>query len=198
MNRAENYRGFLLYLLREVIPKSNFESSGPHNPDFFELGKLDGKGLYFLFWSTHNNADDIDVQTEIYPLYVGVTGRTFQQRFEEHESKKDGVVYKIKKREWPNADEPIQSDLRMVVAYVVEMPLPVAKCFESMFLSLFDFAMNVQENGEERQGIQITETQTVQDGYSKFKEKYDEIKPYFTHANVAITDNNFNETYIQH
>ena len=179
MSHAEDYRGFLLYLLREIWKEM---TKGPYDIDV-AAETLEGNGLYFLFWSAYKNADDIGKQDQIYPLYVGITGRTFKKRFKEHI--KDGVVDKIRSGQWPKEKGIV--DLPLIVAYVVDMPLPVAKFFESVFLYSFDFAMNVEENGEERAGIQIQKTQTVDIGYSHFKDGYDYIKSYFTSIDEMVS-----------
>ena len=166
--RAEDYRGFLLYLLREVWGKQ------PH--DVYQAAEtLTSHGLYFFFWSAYKDANNVNKQDQIYPLYVGITGRTFKQRFKEHI--RDGVVNKITSGQWPKQKG--ITNLRLIV-YAVDMPLPVAKFFESVFLYAFDFAMNSDENEGERQGIQITESLSVSDGYDTFKEGYEYIMTSFT------------------
>ena len=59
----------------------------------------EGAGLYFLFWSAYDNPDNIEKQDQIYPLYVGITGRSFGIRFKEHITR--GVVSQITSGKWP-------------------------------------------------------------------------------------------------
>jgi hypothetical protein len=148
---------------------------------------LQHRGLYFIFWSAYEDADDIEKQDQIYPLYVGITGRTFKQRFEEHIKKKTGVIYKINKHQWPKKGG--MANLQ-VIAYVVNMPLPVAKFFESVFLGSFNFPMNVEENGGMRDEIQITKSETVQDGFSLMQEHYGIIKSELDDSGKYISINN--------
>ena len=184
---AEDYRGFLLWLLREVW-KGN--TSGPYDIDT-AAEKLEGNGLYFLFWSDYPNADDDKHQDQIYPLYVGITGRSFKQRFKEHI--KDGVVHKIRNGLWPKAQGVV--NLPLIVAYVVDMPLPVAKFFESVFLYSFDFAMNVEENGKKRDTLQFQHKWKVEDGISRFQNGYQYIKTWFNDIDKMVPSVNMEKTY---
>ena len=134
---------------------------------------LQSSGLYFIFWSAYEDADDTKKQDRIYPLYVGITGRTFKERFEKHIDRDSGVIYKITNHQWPKKGEIASSQ---VIAYLVNMPLPVAKFFESVFLSAFNFPMNVVENGGMRGGIQITKSETVEVGFSLMQEHYEIAK----------------------
>ena len=168
---AEDYRGFLLFLLREVWKSGGF-ARGPYDvssplPD---VQALNGNGLYFIFWSAYANADDIKKQDQIYPLYIGITGRTFKQRLLEHID--HGVVDKITSGDWPTEKGIV--NLKPIV-YVVNIPLPVAKFLESVFLSAFDFPMNVEENNKMRGGMQIKKSESVENGYSYFLQHYEII-----------------------
>jgi hypothetical protein len=70
------------------------------------------------------------------------------------------------------------------------MPLPVAKFFESVFLSAFNFPMNVEENGGMRGGIQITTSETVEDGFNRMQEHYQSIKLELDDSGKYISINN--------
>ncbi len=184
---AEDYRGFLLWLLREVW-KDN--TKGPYDIDT-AAEKLEGEGLYFLFWSAYPGADDYQYQDKIYPLYVGITGRSFKQRFKEHI--KDGVVHKIRNGLWPK--EKGITNLPLIVAYVVNMPLPVAKFFESVFLYSFDFAMNVEENRKERDTFQFQHNWKVEDGISRFQNGYQYIKTWLNELDKMVPEEIMKENY---
>ena len=135
-------------------------------------------GLYFFFLSTHNDdsdVNDINKQGNIYPFYVGKTDETFQRRFTRHSNDPAGILYKIRKNGLKTNTGHLNSP--RIVAYVIDMPLPVAKFFESLFLSLFDFAMNKEENGGEHElQLQSTNPKTVQDGREYFAVGYNKIK----------------------
>ena len=135
-------------------------------------------GLYFFFLSTHGddkNVDDIEKQGNIYPFYVGITDESFHRRFSRHSNDKGGVMYKIRESGW-QIDKQIPNSPR-IVAYVIDMPYyPVAKLFETLFLSLFDFAWDSSENGRTRIHLETKNSKTVQDGWEHFKIGYNKIK----------------------
>jgi hypothetical protein len=151
---------------------------------------LSHSGLYFFFLSTHNDdrdVNDIKKQGNIYPFYVGITDESFQRRFTRHSNERGGILYKIRKNGWGTDTRHPNSP--RIVAYVIDMPLPVAKFFESLFLSLFDFALNTEENGEVRKQLQSTNPKTVQDGREYFAGGYNKIKTNLVNTiSLAVTE----------
>jgi hypothetical protein len=135
-------------------------------------------GLYFLFVS-FNRRQDVNndkKQDQIYPYYVGITGQYFTQRFNEHRTNPGGVLKELKSK-------------LVIVAYFVIMPLPVAKLYESLFLSLFDFPRNVEENGGSRVEVDIETPESVSKGITHFKKGYNRIKKYFKDVETMILNN---------
>ena len=173
-----------MYTLREVW------GAEPYNvDDVANTNSLVSKanGLYFFFWSVDGNANDIKKQSGIYPLYVGITGRTFRERFNEHIKNDNGVVNKITSKEWPTEG---MTNLPLIVAYVVQIPLPVAKFYESVFLNSFNFAMNRAENEGRRSGIEVTIQRSVDDGYKHFIKGYDITMSYFKDLDDKVQNMN--------
>ena len=175
-----------MYLLREVwrpdFCLGPYHLQPPNQDAYKELEKMNG--LYFIFSSTNIDPNDIDHQDKIYPLYVGITGRNFAKRFTEHIKKKDGLVQKMNEE----MDKPVPT-VQELIAYVVDIPLPVAKFFESVFLSAFDFLMNVQENNQIRKKIQVTKSELVENGYKYFLVHHSNIKASLTDAEYLISEN---------
>ncbi|CAB4039496.1 Hypothetical predicted protein [Paramuricea clavata] len=186
---AEDCRGFLLYTLREVWGVKPYNVLDVANTNSLVSN---AKGLYFFFWSVYKDvghADDIKKQSEIYPLYVGITGRTFRERFKEHINYDNGVVNKIStSKEWPTEG---MKNLPLIVAYVLDIQLPVAKFYESVFLNSFNFAMNRAENEGRRPGIEVTTPQSVDKGYEHFIKGYEITMSYFNglHDKVSKMNN---------
>ena len=183
---AEKHRGFLLYLLREIWGNAGFcygplrflvnyigKATDWKSNKFTVLNILNKKGLYFLFLPDRKNLnpDNPQNQNKMFPFYVGITGKSFLIRFSGKHDSLQGF------------------DAGTVIfAYFVEMPLHVAKFYESLFLSLFDFAMNKLENN--KKGPIDMETKyrhSVADGISIFKDGYDRTKRYFNDMEKIIS-----------
>ena len=167
---AEDYRGFLLHLLDKDWRSAGFVE-GPFTVSSQILNKEDskemfkGNGLYFIFGYKY-----IDYN---YPLYIGITGRTFRQRLKEHTWLKNPIKWIKTRNQW-NRESRVKIKL---IAYLVNMPLPVAKFFESVFLSAFDFPENDQENNGVRTTINALASKSVEDGRTHFLEKLSPILP---------------------
>ena len=93
---------------------------------------------FFICCSTAKN--------EIYPVYVGVTSRSFKDRLAKHKGK-DGVLSGIHCQRW---ELDFCDDFLL---YVKVADPPAAKFLESTFLAAFDFARNKQENGKKREEL---------------------------------------------
>ena len=134
---------------------------------------LKQKGLYFLFLPNKHdlNPDNAQNQKKMFPFYVGITGKSFQIRFSGQHDSLEGF-----------------SDRTVIFAYFVEMPLHVAKFYESLLLSLFDFAKNKAENNAKRHIDMSTNWRhSVADGISIFKKGYDWTKRYFMDMEKIIS-----------
>ena len=164
-------------------------AGGPYDviKDFDKPNLQNSNGLYFLFWSDSKYPNGITQQYKIFPLYVGITGRTFTKRFQEHIKNENGVINDIIEGYWPWEK---QQKPEKVVAYVVNLPIPVAKFFESVFLSSFDFPMNKEENNGMRGGFQKTKSKSVEDGYNHFMEKYEKVKKSLIEADNKLSPKN--------
>ena len=166
-------------MLREI-----WETDGP-----IEIGNavpaghpaFDKKGVYFIFWTSLANYDDSDNQDQIYPVYVGITGRTFAQRFTEHINRDTGVIHRIKNTLWPTTGN--IHGLTKVIVYLIDVPLPVAKFLESTFLAAFDFAMNTEENQGLRTGLEQDDAEEARAGYKRFVDVQEELLKYITDFN---------------
>jgi hypothetical protein len=132
------------------------------------------KGLYFLFLPVQGyglNINNIYRQSYVIPFYVGITGDSFRRRFNGYH----------------NALQKFSKGTR-IFGYFVEMPLHVAKFYESLFLSLFDFARNKSENNKRRNiDTSTTYSKSVENGISIFKKGYDSTKRYFMDIEQIIS-----------
>lgn len=92
----------------------------------------------------------------LYPIYVGYTSRTFDERFKEHASKEKGVFEKFFTNGQPETYfKGVKNECDL---YVMELPMypRAAKLLESVFLEAFDFALNTEENGKERKSVELS------------------------------------------
>lgn len=105
------------------------------------------QGLYIFYIETHPHQ---------YPIYVGITRRTFRQRFVEHLSYNTGVIHKFLTRSFPQSIQPPPSPGSQLLLKVKCIPLanPIqAKLMDSVILATFDFCLNTEENGNPRANI---------------------------------------------
>ena len=124
---AETAREFLRLWLKKV-PGGDQLYEITENPPTFNA-----KGIYVIWYRQQHTAP---VQDELYPMYVGITGRKFSTRFKEH------IKSRTIDQNWTNK--------KNVFASVMPMDLPLAKFLESTLLAAFNFALNKQENDGER------------------------------------------------
>ena len=76
-----------------------------------------------------------------YPIYIGIAGRNFRQRFREHYT--NGVM-----NSYINGDFPKNYATRLplkVMCVPIQYPMQ-SKLMESVFLQCYDFCLNIQEN----------------------------------------------------
>ena len=139
---AEFARDFLRSWLASVsTDKQLYQITNPPNNAAF-----DAKGMYVI-WYEDYEAGQHD------PVYVGITGRKFSTRFQEHIN--SGKI----KDNWIKNEN--------VFASVMPMDLPTAKFLESTLLAAFDFALNKEENDEVRYNLGIGEV-SVKDAQAHF------------------------------
>ena len=141
---AETAREFLRLWL-EKVPGGDQLYEITENPPTFNA-----KGIYVIWYRHQHNAP---VQDELYPMYVGITGRKFSTRFKEHIN--SGTI----DQNWTKK--------KNVFASVMPMDLPLAKILESTLLVAFNFALNKQENDEVREDL-VMRTVSVEKGQARF------------------------------
>ena len=126
---AEAARDFLRLWLESVSGgKQPYQITDPPNSMAFNA-----KGMYVIWYE--------DFFKLLYPMYVGITSRTFSKRFTEHINSGKINYNKITQKK--------------VFASVMSMDLPLAKFLESTLLVAFNFALNKQENDGERHYLAI-------------------------------------------
>ena len=176
---AEDFRDFLLRLLQNVWGlNKHMQVGGPYLFSQFSDNNFNGKGMYFIFGYTDNKYNPFN-QHHVYPLYIGITGVKFKKRFSKHTKKwlKETMIFN-----WLNGGNTGTVKLKPI-AYLVNMPLPVAKFFESVFLSAFDFPVNKEENNGARKTINTQESKPFEDGRTHFLLN---LKPIFSDLVNAV------------
>ena len=102
------------------------------------------KGLYVFF---------VHVGLSYYPVYVGYTGNNFYDRFRQH-----GVIDKARNLEINNGENFLQINNGENFLYVSVFPCDAgAKTLETLFLKAFDFALNKEENADERETLELSQ-----------------------------------------
>ena len=103
-------------------------------------------GLYVLYFADN------------YPVYIGVTERSFYERLREHYYR--GAIKKVFDGQLDISDIPNKILKIMLVNINIGMQ---AKLMESVFLDSFDFCLNEKENGEVRLRVDLTEQYKAED-----------------------------------
>ena len=118
-----------------------------------DILKING-GIYFIC------CENTDKGT--YPVYVGMTGQTFNERLKQHRREK-GVLAEIYSEGWE------KNFCQIFTLYVMAADIPTAKFLESTFLDAFDFARNKEENSKTKARPLVTDGFDV-DGKTHFLE----------------------------
>ena len=107
----------------------------------------DHSGLYIFF---------IESNSKQYPIYIGITSRSFRKRFTEHRSDSEGVINQFVNGRFPqNVPHHRRIGLFLKVKCIaLDYPM-IAKLLESVFLAAFDFCLNKEENGNVRRNIDL-------------------------------------------
>ena len=153
-NYSEKNGKFIVNVL-QLLTKQNL-SLKQVNPQGVN-GSRDGKGVYVFFAN--------DARDSFIPIYIGITSRNFQERFAEH--RRNGVIQKYSDREGKNPDLYLVNDFGKqlppnwslaVAEFKVDTPM-VAKMYESIFLTAFNFPLNTEENEGARPDIRLCDRQ---------------------------------------
>ena len=134
-NYAERNAPFIFWCVEKIWGNvQNYKTTNEA-----EVNKTPNKesGLYIFY------LDDGKIQ---YPIYVGITGRNFRQRFNEHYT--NGVIHEYVNGNFPTNVPPIRLPLKVMCIPISHQMQ--AKLMESVFLATFDFCLNKEENGNVR------------------------------------------------
>ena len=135
-----------------------------------EVGSKTDRGLYMFFVTNSGNVTD---RYYYAPIYVGITSRTFNQRFKEHAQ--DGVIHKF--LDWQSrSQEFLPKCCRLYVSEFI-FDAPAAKLLESVFLEAFDFPLNVRENDKARLEYEVSKESAMNLSTAKevFEEAYERV-----------------------
>lgn len=155
---AEQNGAFLFYVFEK-----QWEEQSPDQVTIANMKSVGSKhecGLYLFFLESTTT-------TKRYPVYIGYTGRTFHDRFYEHATRENGVIYKIL------VSKVFGSSYRLFVHTHSLSPV-TAKVVESIFLQAFNFALNTDENGS-LHDLDISKEFKEGASYDDFKITYQNI-----------------------
>ena len=135
---AEGTGPFIFEFVRNIWRVYGFREFTVSNIQHTTLPSFNERGLYIF--CIENGSDK-------YPFYVGVAGRTFRQRFIEHQNSGFIHWYNLACSGFPQKVPYHQRHQYPLNAICVPLSYPVAKFIESVFLSHFEFYLNTEENG---------------------------------------------------
>lgn len=136
-SHAERNAPFIFWCVKKIWGEQS--SYKVNTPEDINKTPNNQSGMYIFY---------LDSGVHQYPIYVGITGRNFRQRFKEHHDNQTGVIYKCNNGEFPKNQPPVRLPL---IALVVPIHYPMqSKLMESVFLEAFNFCLNTEENGDIR------------------------------------------------
>ena len=160
---AEENGPFIVHMLEKI---SSFEPSRVTQQNASTIGSSLAGGLYMFYLvptPTPMGYDD-----RYCPIYVGMTGRTFRKRFQEHAA--NGVIADFFT---PGRIMPTNPCNLYVAGF--NFNAPAAKLLESIFLSAFDFARNTEENGAARNNVTLTADRELSYSRGPFVEAFERV-----------------------
>jgi len=166
---AELNGPFIGYILGKIFGGSvNYRQVTPQNMQ--NIGSPNYEGLYVFFVKFRK-------EQHYCPIYVGYTSRNFCQRFREHAT--NGVIYKFQNGQIRATVDfhPVGGAQAVCDLYVSEFgcDAPAAKLLESVFLKAFNFALNVAENGQERDTVETSVRKTPEQSYDFFVPAFENV-----------------------
>lgn len=177
---AEVNGPFIEYILGKIFGGSvNYCEVTPQNMK--NIGSPNYGGLYVFF---------VKERTEQHycPIYVGYTSRNFRQRFGEHAT--NGVIYKFQNGQVRATvdSHPVGGAQAVCDLYVSEFECdaPAAKLLESVFLKAFNFALNVAENGQERDTVETAVHKKPEQSYDFFVPAFENVMQDVTKTEESI------------
>ena len=180
-NYAERNAPFIFWCVNEILGASTdyLVSIGPQ----VYQTPINQKGLYIFF---------IERGGRKYPIYIGITRRSFAERFTEHRNSNDGVIHQVVTGRFPQNIHPNQRHQLQLKVKCIALDYPrIAKLMESVFLSAFDFCLNREENGGYiRTNIDFTQQYTVAQSKHNFQITFDNIMTDITNIYTRYRNNN--------
>ncbi|OWF36057.1 hypothetical protein KP79_PYT06533 [Mizuhopecten yessoensis] len=148
-NCAERNEPFIRYFLEKIGTCQDLPIS--------DLNTIPTTCGLYVFYVKFN-----PTSKERYPIYAGITRRSFRQRFKEHDSP-GGVIYKVANGEFPKNFRNLS-----LHAYLVNFPAVTSKFIESVLLEAFDFCLNTDENVGIRDNLDIDDQFPAEDSKHNF------------------------------
>lgn len=155
---AEKNGDFIFYVFEKQWGK--FAPDEVTEENMKKIGSKGDRGLYLFFVES-------TMTKKRYPVYIGYTGRTFGERFYEHATRENGVIYKVL------VSKVFGGSYKLFV-YTHSLSPVTAKVVESIFLKAFDFALNTEENGK-LHNLDLSKEFSKEVSYDDFKLTYQNI-----------------------
>jgi len=143
MSHSETSGPFIAYFLQKLGCSIYYDSPLRNMDDINRETYRNTKGLYVFYMK--NSTGSVAPR---YPIYVGVTGRSFYERFYEHATTATGQIKKVWDGNYPQNVHGYQLYVWTLSASHIS-----AKYLESVFLEAWNFPLNKSENGAERTNL---------------------------------------------
>ena len=144
--KAEQTGQFIFYAISKMWGHGSIMSYNVSTIEEINECPQNESGLYVLYFADN------------YPVYIGVTERSFCERLREHYYR--GAIKKVFDGKLDISDIPNKILKVMLVNIGMGMQ---AKLMESVFLDSFDFCLNEKENGEVRLKVDATAQYKAED-----------------------------------
>ena len=156
-NHSEASGPFIAYFLTKLGCNIDLHDDSPllAMGDIERYNHENTRGLYVFYMK-----DNTESETR-YPIYVGVTGRSFYVRFKEHAA--HGQILKVWDDNYPQNVHGYQ-----LYAWTLNTNHVIAKYLESVLLEAWDFPLNKSENGVERDGLDTSDQHLPEEDKADF------------------------------
>jgi hypothetical protein len=159
MSHSETSGPFIAYFLEKLGASIDYDDHRPIKTltDIDRSSYRNQSGLY-VFYMKNNTGSQIR-----YPIYVGVTGRSFYRRFYEHATTSTGQIKKV----WDGVYPENVYGYELYI-WTLDVTHVAAKYLESVLLEVWDFPLNQSENGDERSYLDTSAQRQPEDDKHDF------------------------------
>ena len=179
-NHAERNAPFIFWCVNEIFG-ANTDYLVSQGSQVYQT-PIHQQGIYIFF---------IERGGRNYPIYIGITRRSFAERFTEHRNLNNGVIHQVVTGRFPQNLQANQRHQLTLKVKCIALDYPViAKLMESVFLAAFDFCLNKEENGGAiRANIDFSSQFSVEQSKHDFQIIFDNIMRYITNIYNSYSNN---------